>query len=107
VRDFHAAEDELAPGDQLMNVIADAYVNHARRIRFIGARKKTFPEVLATDKTQVKNKNAATVARRVENLAAFYEHQFRRSRALPYSSACFKFLECVQNRLGIGEWLAK
>ena len=32
VRNLHAAEDELAPGDQLMNVIADANVNHERRI---------------------------------------------------------------------------
>ena len=29
VRNLDAAEDELAPGDQLMNVIADANVNHA------------------------------------------------------------------------------
>jgi hypothetical protein len=29
VRNLNAAEDELAPGDQLMNVIADANVNHA------------------------------------------------------------------------------
>ena len=29
VRNLDAAEDELAPGDQLMNVITDANVNHA------------------------------------------------------------------------------
>jgi hypothetical protein len=30
VRDLDAAEDEFASRDQLMNVIADANVNHAR-----------------------------------------------------------------------------
>ena len=34
VRNLHAAEDELAPGDQLMNVIADANVNHAPQDKF-------------------------------------------------------------------------
>jgi hypothetical protein len=29
VWNLDAAEDKLAPGDQLMNVIADANVNHA------------------------------------------------------------------------------
>jgi hypothetical protein len=29
VRNLDAAEDKLAPGDQLMNVITDANVNHA------------------------------------------------------------------------------
>jgi hypothetical protein len=38
VRNFHAAENELAPGNQLMNVIANANMNHARRIKF--KRKK-------------------------------------------------------------------
>jgi len=28
MRNFHAAKDELAPGDQLMNVITNAHVNH-------------------------------------------------------------------------------
>jgi len=28
VWNLHAAEDELPPGDQLMNVIANANVNH-------------------------------------------------------------------------------
>jgi hypothetical protein len=28
-RNLDAAEDELAPGDQLMNVIANANMNHA------------------------------------------------------------------------------
>ena len=32
VRNLHAAEDEPAPGDQLMNIVADANVNHGRMI---------------------------------------------------------------------------
>lgn len=32
VWNLHAPEDQLAPGHQLMNVIPDAYVNHAARI---------------------------------------------------------------------------
>lgn len=32
VRNFNAAEDELPPGDQLMNVIADANMNHAETV---------------------------------------------------------------------------
>ncbi len=40
VRNLHAAEDELAPGDQLMNVIADANVNHAPTVKLFRATKK-------------------------------------------------------------------
>jgi hypothetical protein len=32
VRYLHAAEDEFAPRNQLMNVIADAHMNHERNI---------------------------------------------------------------------------
>ena len=42
VRNLHAAENELAPGDQLMNVITNAYVNHASTVKFFYATKKTF-----------------------------------------------------------------
>jgi hypothetical protein len=33
-----AVEDELAPGDQLMNVITDTNVNHARTVCFLAAK---------------------------------------------------------------------
>ncbi len=33
VRDFHAAQDELASGDQLMNIVANANVNHGGTIK--------------------------------------------------------------------------
>jgi len=49
MRNLHAAEDELAPGDQLMNVITDANVNHAPTVKFFRASKKKFPEFLAAD----------------------------------------------------------
>ena len=42
MRDLHAAEDELAPGDQLMNVIANANVNHAQTVDFLIAPTKKF-----------------------------------------------------------------
>jgi hypothetical protein len=32
VRNFHAAEDEFAPRDQLMNIVANANVNHPRSL---------------------------------------------------------------------------
>jgi hypothetical protein len=40
VWNLHAAEDEPAPGDQLMNVIADANVNHGRTIKFSEAESE-------------------------------------------------------------------
>jgi hypothetical protein len=42
VGNFNATENELAPGDQLMNVIADANVNHVRTVCFFCAAKKKF-----------------------------------------------------------------
>jgi hypothetical protein len=53
VREFHAAEDEPAPGDQLMNVIADANVNHARRIKIFG------------DESEGKLRNSQTIRRQI------------------------------------------
>jgi len=42
VRNLDAAQHELAAGDQLMNVITDANVNHARSVNFFGGLKKKF-----------------------------------------------------------------
>jgi hypothetical protein len=42
VRNLDAAEDELAPGDQLMNVIADANVNHVDTVNLFRAPTKKF-----------------------------------------------------------------
>jgi hypothetical protein len=42
VRNLDAAEDELAPGDQLMNVIADANVNHGDTVAFFPVGKRNF-----------------------------------------------------------------
>jgi hypothetical protein len=33
VRNFHAAKDEFASRDELMNIVSDADVNHAGRLR--------------------------------------------------------------------------
>jgi hypothetical protein len=40
MRDLDAAEDELAPGNQLMDVIADANVNHGRMIEIFRLKAK-------------------------------------------------------------------
>src|SRR5436190_11891544 len=42
VRNFHAAEDEFASGDQLMNVVTNANVNHGRRLTWQGNPTKQF-----------------------------------------------------------------
>jgi UDP-N-acetylmuramate-alanine ligase len=56
VRNLDAAKDELAPGDQLMNVIADANVNHEDTVIFSRATKKKFPELSATDETRIEHR---------------------------------------------------
>jgi hypothetical protein len=42
VGDFEAAEDELAPLDELMNIITDADMNHGRNISAVLASTKQF-----------------------------------------------------------------
>jgi hypothetical protein len=43
VRDVHAAEDELSPGDELVNVVAYANMDHAEgcRLKMSGFRVAT------------------------------------------------------------------
>jgi hypothetical protein len=43
VRNLHAAEDELAARDQLMNVVTDANVNHVRSIKIPRGLTKQYP----------------------------------------------------------------
>jgi hypothetical protein len=40
MRDFHPAQDELASGDELMNVIANANMNHAPIVGWPGRATK-------------------------------------------------------------------
>jgi hypothetical protein len=42
MRDFHTTQNELAPGNQLMNVVANANMNHVRIVEITRATTKQF-----------------------------------------------------------------